>query len=358
MQNEKNPSWPDRSDGGGDAVRKAFVFYVNWFEDTADALSREEQGDFFRAIVRYASRGELPGDDVSSVVRGMFKLIRPAIDSNFEKFDKKTEANKKRAAKSAEKRASQCKKTKKEKIVDNQQFSASEHIIENCELRIENRELLFDDEKERMKESLERDLAHDHDAGAADDGGVQAGGSCGQTGAPCGQAETLQTDAAGESDATAVPTRDEVKAYWRERSLKSDWTEFYSYYERMAWRNVKGQRLRSWKSAAFFWEEKYRRDVLPAIRRTAAAEAQVATVLKAKSRAAENARVRAEAREAFSAEADERAAKAVTPEMGKYMYNRALELCNGDSDGAIELLKRGDSDPTLFARLADGYRAA
>lgn len=351
MQNARNQELPDRSDDGGGNVRKAFVFYVNWFEDTADALSREEQGDFFRAIVRYASRGELPGAEVSPVVKSMFKLICPAIDSNFEKFDKKVEANKKGAVKSAEKRASQSKKAKKEKMVENEPFQAPEHIIENRELGMENGEWLFEEE-ERTKETPKRNF---------DDGNAN-----GQS-APCaaeprcdGAAEAAVPVAAseGESVAAPIPSSEEVEAYWRERHLKSDWQKFFSYYERMEWRSVKGVRLRSWKSAAIFWEEKFRKDVLPAIRRKAEAEAQEIASLSAKSQNAEKARFRAEAREAFMAEADERAAKAVSPEMSKYMYNRAMQLCGGDADRAIDLLKRADDDPPLFARLCQGYAAA
>lgn len=350
MQNDKNQSLPDRSDGGGDAVRKAFMFYTNWFEDTADALSREEQGDFFRTIVRYASRGELPGDDVSPIVKSMFGLVRNVIDANTEKYDKIVEKNRQRSAKSAEKRAAQSKKAKKEKTVDNEQFSASEQILDTRYLIQETKNMLFEDEKERTKESLERDLVRDGETGAAASArNMQVAGADSEARGP-------ETGAVAETAAAPeVPSREEVKAYWRERNLKSDWQEFYSYYNRMEWRNVKGQRLRSWKSAAFFWEEKFRKDVLPAIRRTAAAESQAASELRAKTQAAENERFRAEARAAFAAEAAERSAKAASPEMSRYMYDRALEWCSGDADRAIELLKQSADNPTLYARLTDGY---
>lgn len=357
MQNDKNQSMPDRSDGHGDAVRKAFVFYVNWFEDTADALTREEQGDFFRAIVRYASRGELPGDDVSPVVKSMFGLIRNVIDANLAKYDKIVEKNRQRAAKSAEKRASQSKKAKVEKIVDNQQFCASEQILDTRYSKLDTQNKTSEDEKERTNETLERGLGHGGEDRAAAPAGPLSAGDADSAAADAKAATVAGAD--GETaELVVVPTRDEVEAYWRERNLKSSWQDFYGYYERMEWRNTRGCRLRSWKSAAFFWEEKFRRDVLPAIRRTAAAEADAATALNARNLAAEKARIRAEAREAFSAEADERAAKAVSPEMGRYMYNRALALCNGDADRAIDLLKRGDTDSALFARLTEGYRAA
>lgn len=352
MKNDLIQDSPDRNAGGGDAERKAFMFYTNWFEDTADALSREEQGDFFRTIVRYASRGELPGDDVSPVVKSMFGLIRNVIDSNTEKYDKIVEKNRQRAAKSAGKRAAQSKKAKKEKIVENEQFSAPEQILDTRYLIQETKNMLFEDEKERKNESQQRVFERSHDVG----GDVSAG----TVQADCDGDEVgrAASDVDADQDELVKPSREEVEAYWRERRLKSDWKEFYAYYERLEWRNVRGHRLRSWKSAAFFWEDKYRKDVLPAIRRTAAVEAQEAKVRRDHDRAAENARFRAEAREARAAEADERAAKAVSPEQGKFMFDRAMQFCAFDTDRAIELLKRSDSDPALFARLTEGYKAA
>lgn len=352
MKNDRNQDSPGRNAGGGEVERKAFMFYTNWFEDTADALSREEQGDFFRAIVRYASRGELPGDDVSPVVKSMFGLVRNVIDANSEKYDKIVEKNRQRAAKSAEKRSAQSRKAKVEKTVENEQFSGSEQILDTRYLKQETKNMLFEDEKERKNESQQRVLGRSHDVGSdVSAGTVQAGG--------VGD-EIDHAAPAVDADQSEVvkPSREEAEAYWRERGFKSDWKEFYAYYERLEWRNIRGGRLRSWKSAAFFWEDKYRKDVLPAIRRTAAVEAQEAKVRRDRDRAVENARFRAEAREARAAEADERAAKAVSPEQGKFMFDRAMQLCANDSDRAIDLLKRSDSDPALFARLTEGYKAA
>lgn len=89
--------------------RRAFLFYTNWYDDISLSLTPQEQGEFLLVVVRYASTGEMPGPDVTPVVKTMFGLIRFVLDADLKKYDEMVEVNKQRAKTSADRRRSQVK---------------------------------------------------------------------------------------------------------------------------------------------------------------------------------------------------------------------------------------------------------
>lgn len=269
--------------------RKAFIFYSNWYEDTLQSLSEEQQGAFLLIIVRYASKGTLPGPDVDPMLRTMFGLIRPAIDADIKKYEKSVIANRRRA------------ELNHLRVVEAQQLSQEKPIINNQESIINNQQLTSYEEK--------------------------------------------------KEEEAQIATFDEVESYWKLRGFKSDAREFFDFYEVRGWMTKRNARVRSWKSAACMWEDKFRRDVLPARRREEAAVAAAEMAERRSREAAERQRIRSEEHEACMAEADRRAATAVTREQGRQMYQTALALTQGDEDRALELLRRASDEPDLFRRL-------
>lgn len=272
--------------------RKAFIFYSNWYEDTLQSLSEEQQGAFLLIIVRYASKGTLPGPDVDPMLRTMFGLIRNVLDSDLKKYEKLVEANRKRA------------EMNHQRCVENQRIDHKKPILntQNTELNTQNS--TSNEEKKEEEEALSR-----------------------------------------------VVDFSEIEAYWKERSFKSDARDFYGHYEACGWTTRRGCIVQSWKKAACMWEDKFRRDVLPARRREEAAVAAAEMAERRSREAAERQRIRSEEHEACMAEADRRAATAVTREQGRQMYQTALALTQGDEDRALELLRRASDEPDLFRRL-------
>lgn len=268
--------------------RKAFVFYSNWYDDTLQSLSREEQGEFLLTVVHYAVRGELPSDACNPVIRTMFGLIRPAIDADLQKYDRIVENNRKRAD------------MNHERCVENQRTDHKKPIINNQESIISNQESSSIEEK-KEEEALARFA--------------------------------------------------DVEVYWQQRGFKSSAREFYDFYELRQWVGRRGERISSWKKAACMWEDKFRRDVLPVRRREQMAEARERRELQA----AENRRIREAEREAREAEDAQRGAHAVTREQGRYMYDRALRLSDGDDAAAMALLERSSRDPAIFRLLLEGF---
>lgn len=275
-----------------ESQRKAFVFYSNWYTDSIQSLTEEEQAHFLLVLVRYACEGILPDDSVPPVLRTMFGLVRNVIDADLRKYDTISERNRKRAAKH--------KKTVAKKTptlcVENQRTTP-----ENPILNTHNTEL-----------------------------------------------NTQNTVPNVEEKEEAQAQFSEVEAYWRERGFKSDAREFYNYYEAHGWLNRKGTRIHSWKKAALMWEDKFRRDVLPVRRREQAAE----QAARRAARSAEAQQIRQKAREEHSAEAAHSAAVAVSRDVGRRMYAEALRMTNGDNDAALRLLRQAEDDPVLFRRLA------
>lgn len=275
-----------------ESQRKAFLFYTNWYTDTLQSLSEEDQGHFLLIIVRYASLGTLPDANVPPTLRAMFGLIRNAIDSGIDKYEKAVEknrkANERRRKKAMQKTPVSC--------VENQRTTAEGVILDTSYLSLDTSDMLSEKDK---KEEAQAQFS-------------------------------------------------EVEAYWRERGFKSDAREFYNYYEAHGWLNRKGTRIHSWKKAALMWEDKFRRDVLPVRRREQAAE----QAARRAARSAEAQQIRQKAREEHSAEAAHSAAVAVSRDVGRRMYAEALRMTNGDNDAALRLLRQAEDDPVLFRRLS------
>lgn len=310
--------------------RRAFVFYTNWYTDVIDSLTPEQVDEFILIIVRYATFGTLPAADATPVVRTMFGLIRNAIDADLKKYDAMVERNRARAEASAAKRRSTMKARVKQNIeAQNDAASAKRVDDDGVAASVVND---VENQEQRRLEPI-------HNT---------------QYSTPNTQHSELNTQDSVENNKKeeAPVRRDVVEAYWQEHGYKSSSREFYDYYERHHWVTSRGLPVRSWQRAAVMWEDKFRRDVLPVRRREALAEAQ----MKREATSAENEQIRRSVREEREAEEDRRAARAVGPDQSMYMFRRAVSLCNGNEDQAIDLMRRAPDDPALFRRLNEGYK--
>lgn len=367
--------------------RRAFLFYTNWYDEIAISLTPEQQGEFLLTIVRYASTRTLPGEDVTPVVRTMFGLIRFVLDADLKKYDEIVEANKARAKVSADKRRSKIKTIMNQNLADEDEdpdFCAekiSAAIIQNKSEIVQTKsEIILPDADPFSDPFMPLDATpcavdadNRTDAISSVDGGVET---------PAVDVFEAQEVMAHEpinnnqepknknqkpaflekKEEEAHPRRDEVLAFWQEQHYESSVDDFWVYYEARRWTSNRGLPLRSWRRAAIMWEDKFRRVVKPLRRREAAAEAaltkeqQVAKLsLEREQHAAEAQRIRREQRISREEEADERAAKAVTPHLAAYMLARARQLCPANDEQAIDLLRRASDDAAIFAQLSKGY---
>lgn len=285
--------------------KKAFLFYTNWYDDTLQSLTEEQQGKFLLIIVRYASYGILPDDSTPAILRTMFGLIRNVIDADLVKYEKAANKLRERAAKLHERTA------KRRKTV-----AATEQTLS------------VDTQRNNPENPLHLtpDTLH----------------------------LTPNTLSEEKKEEEALARFADVEVYWQQRGFKSSAREFYDFYDLRQWVGRRGERMQSWKKAACMWEDKFRRDVLPVRRREAQAEARE----QREQRQAENRRIREEQREARKAEADDRAVHTVTREQSRYMYSRAMALAGGDDTRAMELLERSAHDAATFHHLLEGYRQA
>lgn len=94
--------------------RKQFTFYESFFEALELIEDQDDQAEAYRAICRYALRGEEPElERLPAVVRIVFLLIRPTLDASRRKAasglqggpakNSKTKANEKQTASEGEK---------------------------------------------------------------------------------------------------------------------------------------------------------------------------------------------------------------------------------------------------------------
>lgn len=282
-----------------ECTKKAFLFYFNWYEDSLISLTEEEQGIFLLIIVRYASQGILPDETVPPTIRSMFGLIRNAIDSGVEKYEKVVEKNRKANAR----RRRKAPRPASASCVEPQRTTPGGVILDTSHLSLDTSHL-SPDTTHLLPEPKEKEEVR--------------------------------------------PLYSDVEAYWQERGFKSSAREYYDYYEGCGWFSRKGERIRSWKKAAIMWEDKYRRDILPVRRAEQAAE-------RAEQRAqreAETRQQRSAERRQQSAEADRRAAVAVSPDLARRMYATALREADGDESRAMALLRQAEDDRDLFLRLA------
>lgn len=310
--------------------RRAFVFYTNWYTDVVGSLTAEQVDEFILIIVRYATFGTLPDADATPVVRTMFGLIRNAIDADLKKYDAMVERNRAKAEASAAKRRSTLKARVKQNIDAQNDAAGAQNADDGA------------------------DVAH----------GVDIAGNQGQRrlepilntqhselNTQHSELSTQHSASKAEKEEEAPVRREDVEAFWQEHGYKSSSDEFYDYYERHHWITTRGLPVRSWQRAAVMWEDKFRRDVLPARRREAMAEAQ----MRREATRVESEEIRRTERLSREAEEDRRAARAVGPDQSMFMFRRAVSLCNGNEDRAIDLMRRAPDDPALFRRLNEGF---
>ena len=311
---------PQPAPDGHGAGRKAFIFYSKWYSDARRGLDDAQLAEFVLVIIRYASEGAEPDDATTPIVRMMFELIRNVIDKDLAKYEEMVEINRLKAEASVENRRSAIRRLTVEKTA---QESLAPSVVE-----------VVDNEQSQCIEPIHNTQYTEHNTQNSREKGEE--------------------EARGEM----LVQREEVEAYWREHHYRSDVDEFFDYYARRHWITSRGIRLRSWKRAAVMWEDKYCRDVLPVRRREARAQAAVEAENVSNRRATEAAAQRRDERARREAEADRAARRRVSPELGKHMYQRAMLLANGDDALAMNLMQRAPDDPSVFKRLAEGYRGA
>lgn len=324
LQDEDDLLQPDDVDPSQpeDGRRKAFLFYTNWYYDVQQNLREDELCSFVVCVVRYAAQGELPGEDVSPVVRTMFALIRNVIDADLEKYDRAVARNRAMTERRRELALLRNGEVTGQLPVD---ATGNQPVI----MGTDNFQAI---DTEQLQKNFPIHNTQDTILNTPN---------------------TINEEKKEEAEFVA-PVFEEVREYWTERGFKSEVGEFFAYYDARNWRNRLGVHLRSWRRAASMWEDKFRRDVLPVRRR----EERVEREERRRAEDAERAEIRRREREAGMVDRERSARRAVSQEMGLYMYQRARLLTQGDEDRALELLKRAPDDAELFKRLTEGYRAA
>lgn len=317
--------------------RRAFVFYTNWYTDVIDSLTPEQVDEFILIIVRYATFGTLPGASATPVVRTMFGLIRNVIDADLKKYDAITLRNREKAEASAAKTRSKVRQLAMAKVEALEAArTAGAPAADAFGAAVSD--AVTDAAVDVFDNQQHRPTAPIHNT---------------QHSTPITQHSTPNTqhpELKKQEEEAPAPFND-IAAYWREHGYKSDPTEFYAYYSRRCWMNNRGLPIRSWQRAAVMWEDKFRRDVLPVRRREAQAEAQ----MRREAQQVESEQIRRAVRLDREAEEDRRQARALSPQHSKHMFHRAVLLCNGNEDRAIDLMRRVPDDPDLFRRLSEGY---
>lgn len=86
-------------------MRDSFVLYTN-ISEVLEALSMEQRGMLFTAIIEYQKNGEMP--EISDpLVKVAFIPVRQSLDINNDKYDSKVEARRQAGIKSGESRRKQ-----------------------------------------------------------------------------------------------------------------------------------------------------------------------------------------------------------------------------------------------------------
>lgn len=391
---------PQSAATAGREGRRAFLFYTNWIEDTRTSLTPEQLSEFITIVVRYGCDGTPPDPDATPVVVTMFGLIRNVIDADLRKYEAKAERNRRAQARRATSAATSSAATKAPAIptpdasstpsatptvaasatashlADSQQDAPAvtdisnthhtEPMTQHTSPTTQNPPLSSPSlipsatDAGKAPEAAERSASpvslvtpsSDMPAASAATTSVAATSATSASVAPSAAATT--SAATPTTRRTGAPaTIDEMRAYWQAHGLTSSLDEFWSYYSATGWTNKRGERLTAWKRAALVWDDRYRRQIAPMRRRIAEAERREREAERASEAAAERARQR----EARDAEADERQARAVSPDLGRYMTERALAITAGDNAAAMKLLRAASSDANLFDHLAEGYTA-
>lgn len=375
--------------------RRPYLFYTHWYLDAAQCLDESEMGQFLLVIARYAASRQLPDEQVKPVVRAMFSLIRNVIDSDIKKYDDMVERNRERGRLSAEKRRQNARKTARTETPEKQHDAEIEPIHDTRDTVHVTRDtsrMKRDAVAENGRKKKEEGAGGDREGkaplqlpplekaplqlppvgGGLDAAGAAAGSVCAVTSR--GELSAAGSDCAAGADAPSrgavsaagsacaagadVPSRGAVAAYWRERVMRSDWSGFYDYYAARNWRDGHGRAIADWTVAAQYWEDRFRRVVVPLRRSAAVAAAEVQQNEHKRLRQKRDAEARqqreAEERE-WKAQNVEQAAAAVTPAQARHMLDQALGITGGNEEEAFVLLRRAKYDRTLYARLLEGW---
>lgn len=378
LMTTKHP--PQSAATAGREGRRAFLFYTNWIEDTRTSLTPEQLSEFITIVVRYGCDGTPPDPDATPVVVTMFGLIRNVIDADLRKYEAKAERNRRAQARRATSAATSSAASKAPAIptpdasstpsatptvaasaaashlADSQQDAPAVTDISNThhtEPMTQHTSLTTQD----TPVSSPSLIPSATDAGKAPEAAERSASPVSpvtpSSDMPAASAATTSVATPATRRTGAPATIDEMRAYWQSHGLTSSLDEFWSYYSATGWTNKRGERLTAWKRAALVWDDRYRRQIAPMRRRIAEAERREREAERASEAAAERARQR----EARDAEADERQARAVSPDLGRYMTERALAITAGDNAAAMKLLRAASSDANLFDHLAEGYTA-
>lgn len=75
---------------------QSFIFFRSWYEAAESGYFDEKQkGEFYSAIINYCFTGEEPESDDPNLI-AMFQLIKPVINRNIEKYQRKAKRAQKR----------------------------------------------------------------------------------------------------------------------------------------------------------------------------------------------------------------------------------------------------------------------
>ncbi len=80
------------------AARKSFMVYFD-LEDQTEDLTNEELGELFRAMMAFASRGEVKEKFDSPAVKSAFGFVKVTLREDKLKFERKCETNRRNGAK-------------------------------------------------------------------------------------------------------------------------------------------------------------------------------------------------------------------------------------------------------------------
>ena len=67
--------------------RKQFTFYESFFDAISCIPSKEDRADAYEAIAGYALKGEEPPDGISPMVRAIYLLAKPTLDTSRQKSE-------------------------------------------------------------------------------------------------------------------------------------------------------------------------------------------------------------------------------------------------------------------------------
>ena len=192
------------------AGRKSLIIFCDRLKEL-EMLSDEQAGRLFRALIKYASTGEVLQENEEIAVKLIFSVMKSAIDENNEKFEKRCEKNRQIAKEREEKRRA-----------EREQYSTNVNERE--------RTCTKSTETETETETETDIIINNNNTSYCESVGAHA-----------------------RIKKFGKPSLDEVRAYCKERSSQVNPERFYSYYESNGWKVGKNQ-MKDWKAAVRNWE--------------------------------------------------------------------------------------------------------